>query len=106
MTEPSSIRVGLLVLYCGRLEECRRFYGDLGLDFTAEQHGRGPDHYAAVLAGGTVFELYPSKPGQETGALRLGLTVTGTAATPPLGPGRHRLTDPDGRVIEVHALGA
>jgi hypothetical protein len=47
MTDSSNVRVTLLVLYCERLEECRLFYGDLGLDFTAEKHGQGPSHYAA-----------------------------------------------------------
>jgi catechol 2,3-dioxygenase-like lactoylglutathione lyase family enzyme len=103
MTEPSAIRTTLLVLYSRRVEECRSFYGDLGLNFAAEQHGQGPRHYAAVLADGAVFELYPARPDRETGALRLGLTVSGAAATPPLRPGRHLLTDPDGRTIEVHA---
>jgi hypothetical protein len=66
MSDPSSIRATLLVLYSPRLEECRRFYGDLGLCFTAEQHGQGPRHYAAVLADGLVVELYPARPGRET----------------------------------------
>jgi catechol 2,3-dioxygenase-like lactoylglutathione lyase family enzyme len=103
MTDPGSIRATLLVLYSARLEECRGFYGDLGLSFTTEQHGQGPEHYAAVLADGVVFELYPARPDRESGALRLGFTVTGAAATPPLAPGRHLLTDPDGRTVEVDA---
>jgi catechol 2,3-dioxygenase-like lactoylglutathione lyase family enzyme len=103
MTDLSGVRATLLVLYCARLEECRGFYGGLGLSFTAEQHGQGPQHYAAVLADGAVFELYPATPDRESGALRLGFKVTGAAATPPLAPGRHHLTDPDGRTIEVHA---
>ena len=103
MTDSSSVRATLLVLYCAHLEECRSFYGGLGLSFTAEQHGQGPGHYAAVLADGVVFELYPAGTDRETGVLRLGFSVTGTTATPPLAPGRHRLTDPDGRTVEVHA---
>jgi catechol 2,3-dioxygenase-like lactoylglutathione lyase family enzyme len=103
MTNSSSTRATLLVLYCARLEECRGFYGDLCLSFTTEQHGQGPEHYAAVLADGMVLELYPARPDRESGAVRLGFTVTGTAATPPLAPGRHRLIDPDGRTVEVHA---
>ena len=103
MTDPSSVRATLLVLYSSRLEECRRFYISLGLRFTAEQHGQGPRHYAAVLADGTVFELYPATPDRESGTLRLGFTITGACAIPPLDPGRHRLTDPDGRTVEVHA---
>ena len=54
----------------------------------AEQHGHGPAHYAAVLADGTVFELYPATADRETGALRLGFTIPSadTTAKPPLAP--------------------
>ena len=52
--------LSLLVLYCTDLDGCRRFYTALGLDFSPEQHGQGPGHWAAVLAGGTVLELYPA----------------------------------------------
>ncbi|MFK4221641.1 hypothetical protein [Streptomyces sp. NPDC019890] len=51
-------------------------------------------HYAAFLTDGTVFEIHPARPGRETGAFRLGLAITGAAATPPLTPGRHQLTSP------------
>jgi catechol 2,3-dioxygenase-like lactoylglutathione lyase family enzyme len=104
MTAPSPIRMTLLVLYTSRLEECRAFYAGLGLDFAAEQHGQGPRHYAAVLADGTVLELYPARPGRRTEALRLGLAVAAAAADPPFRPGRHQVTDPDGRVVEVLAV--
>jgi catechol 2,3-dioxygenase-like lactoylglutathione lyase family enzyme len=103
MTDSSSVQVTLLVLYSTRLEECRRFYDDLGLGFTAEQHGQGPEHYTAVLGNDVVFELYPARPDRESGALRLGFAITGAAATPPLTAGLHRLTDPDGRTVEVLA---
>ncbi|MFF9035938.1 glyoxalase/bleomycin resistance/dioxygenase family protein [Streptomyces sp. NPDC014892] len=103
MTDSATARVTLLVLYSPQLEECRRFYQDLGLDFTAERHGQGPEHHAAVLGDGTVFELYPARPDRRTDALRLGLAVNGARATPPLARGRHLLTDPDGRTVEVHA---
>jgi catechol 2,3-dioxygenase-like lactoylglutathione lyase family enzyme len=93
----------LLVLYTPRLEPCRRFYSNLGLPLVPERHGDGPEHYAAVLADGTVFELYPARDGRESGAVRLGLAVDGSAATPPLTPGRHLLTDPDARTVEVRA---
>ena len=101
MTDPSPSRLTLLVVYSPQLELCRRFYGDLGLTFTGEQHGQGPEHYAAVLADGTVFELYPARAGRQTDMLRLGLAIDGAAATPPLTAGRHILTDPDGRTVEV-----
>src|SRR5690349_19389169 len=102
MAGPKTGRVSLFVLYSPRLEECRRFYSDLGLVFSAERHGNGPDHYAAVLADGAVFEIYPARPDRTTGLLRLGLEVDGVAATPPLAPGRHVFHDPDGRTVEVH----
>ena len=103
MAGSGEARVTLLVLYTPQLEECRNFYTGLGLAFAAEQHGHGPAHYAAVLADGTVFELYPSRPGRQTETLRLGFAIEGKAANPPLDEGRHQLTDPDGRTVEVHA---
>lgn len=103
MTSPGPIRVTLLVLYTPQLEECRNFYARLGLAFTTEQHGHGPEHFAAVLADGTVFELYPSTPGRQTNTLRLGLAIEGNAASPPLDKGHHQVTDPDGRTVEVLA---
>ncbi|WP_017540632.1 VOC family protein [Nocardiopsis halophila] len=96
------VRMPLLVLYTERLEECRDFYGALGLAFEREKHGDGPEHYAAVLADGTVFELYPAG-ARPTGRLRLGLDIDGGRARPPLAPGRHVLTDPDGRKVDVAA---
>jgi hypothetical protein len=42
MTDPALVSVTLLVLYSAQLEECRRFYQNLSLDFTAERHGQGP----------------------------------------------------------------
>jgi hypothetical protein len=104
MNDRSAARSVLLVVYTLRLEECRTFYGRLGLTFTAERHGQGPEHYAAVLADGTVFELYPARPDRETGALRVGFSVACAAATPPLAPGRHVAADPDGRTVEIHAV--
>ncbi|MEZ0110635.1 catechol 2,3-dioxygenase-like lactoylglutathione lyase family enzyme [Catenulispora sp. EB89] len=103
MTTPNAIHATLLVLYSPQMEECYRFYSDLGLHFTAEQHGGGPRHYAAVLTGGVVFEIYPARSDRQTGALRLGLAIDGSAATPALNPGHHLLTDPDGRTVEIHA---
>ncbi|GAA3102579.1 glyoxalase/bleomycin resistance/dioxygenase family protein [Streptosporangium carneum] len=97
-------RPTLLVIYTPALEACRAFYGSLGLDFRPERHGTGPEHYAAVLGDGTVFEIYPSTARRTTGALRLGFAVDpgfsldGTA----LPPGGHLLHDPDGRTVEIH----
>jgi len=87
----------LLVIYTAMLEECRAFYTGLGLVFAKEQHGSGPEHYAAELPG-LVFELYPASATKFTGTLRLGFELP---ATPNLLPGRHVFTDPESRVVEV-----
>ncbi|MFB0631593.1 VOC family protein [Streptomyces sp. AB3(2024)] len=88
----------LLVIYTTRLEACRDFYAGLGLDLVPERHGNGPDHYAATLADGGVLELYPATRRPETGYLRLGLTAQ-ASGSPAREPGRHTLTDPDGRTV-------
>ncbi|MFF8314608.1 VOC family protein [Streptomyces lydicus] len=97
--------IGLVVLYTERLEACRDFYAGLGLTFQREQHGEGPEHYAAVLGEGVVFELYPASSARPaTGSLRLGLVVSAedaAAARPAQPTGRRLVTDPDGRTVEV-----
>lgn len=98
-----TLRTTLLVIYTPNLESCRTFYQALGLTFEREQHGSGPEHFAAVLPGGTVFELYPATEHRRTGAMRLGFAVESQAISPPLEPGRHLLTDPDGRTVEIDA---
>jgi hypothetical protein len=95
--------VDLLVVYTERLDECLAFCTGLGLAFTEERHGTGPLHHAAVLDDGCVLELYPAGGRTPTGRFRLGLT-TGAGGTrppgvPPRPPGRHPLTDPDGRTV-------
>nr|WP_202511379.1 VOC family protein [Streptomyces sp. SID3343] len=88
----------MVVIYTDELEACREFYTSIGLEFVPERHGSGAEHYAAVLGGGVVLELYPARSGRRvTGYLRLGLTVVGS----PLAVGRHVLTDPDGRAVDV-----
>ncbi|MFJ6215078.1 glyoxalase/bleomycin resistance/dioxygenase family protein [Streptomyces sp. NPDC092296] len=97
------IRTDLIVLYTDHLDACRAFYTSLGMDFAKERHGAGPEHYAATLHSGTVFEIYPATSRRPaTGSLRLGYTTTQDATLPPLAPGRHILTDPDGRTIALH----
>lgn len=102
MATASNARITLLVIYSDRMEECRTFYTALGLHFEREQHGQGPRHYAAVLDDGSVFEIYPATD-RRTGPIRLGLSIHGDLAHPPLEAGRHVLTDPDGRkaVVQV-----
>jgi len=96
----TAVGVGLLVLYSERVEECREFYSSLGVELVREQHGSGPVHYAAELAGGLVVEIYPGTAERSTGRLRLGLVVPSTSYLP---TGEHTLTDPDGRVVVVTA---
>ncbi|MEU8041090.1 hypothetical protein [Streptosporangium sp. NPDC049078] len=94
------IHASLIVIYTDQLDACHGFYSRLGLTFVKEQHGAGPEHYAATLDG-TVFELYPATSRRPaTGSLRLGFTVPADAVT--LSPGRHVLTDPDDRVVELY----
>jgi hypothetical protein len=96
----NSPRITLLVIYSDRMEECRNFYTNLGLRFDPEQHGKGPHHYAAVLDDGFVFEIYPSAD-RRTGAARVGLSIEGARARPPLEAARYMLTDPDGRKVDI-----
>lgn len=95
------IHTSLIVIYTDRLDGCRAFYAGLGLTFTKERHGAGPEHYAALLDG-TVFELYPADGRRPaTGSLRLGFTVPAGSTALAFAPGRHVLTDPDGRVVDL-----
>ena len=97
-------RIGLLVVYCSDLPSCRDFYRSLGLVLARERHGSGPEHYAAVLDGGAVLELYPAGSGASTGRIRLGLTVKQDDVAVSLEPGNHVLRDPEGRVVDVHVI--
>ncbi|MCF7551243.1 VOC family protein [Pseudonocardia sp. WMMC193] len=90
----------LVVLYTEQVEACRAFYAHLGLPLVEERHGDGPLHHAAVLANGTVVEIYPGTAGRTTDRLRLAFTVAAAADLP---AGTHRLEDPDGRVVIVTA---
>ncbi|MDF5751093.1 glyoxalase/bleomycin resistance/dioxygenase family protein [Spongiactinospora sp. TRM90649] len=97
---PDDRRAMLIVVYTDRLWECADFYSGIGLPLRPEQHGNGPEHHAAELDG-IVFELYPaSERRPATGNLRLGFTVP-TQTVAHLQPGRHLLTDPDGRTVEL-----
>jgi hypothetical protein len=100
----TTARISLIVLYTEQMNACRDFYAALGLDFVPEQHGAGPQHHAAVLADGTVFEIYPAAPGRLTGAVRLGIAVQGAQAPAGLKPGHQVLRDPDGRAVDIEVL--
>ncbi|SNQ48031.1 conserved hypothetical protein [Frankia canadensis] len=99
---PPLAQISLLVLYCSDLPLSHDFYRNLGLAFERERHGAGPEHYAAVLAGGAVLELYPAGSGPATGRARVGLTVSHASLGTVFPPGDHVLRDPDGRAVDLH----
>lgn len=53
------LRLKTLVLYSPRMEVVRDFYSRLGVNFKEEKHGQGPKHYAGMLRGNIVLEIYP-----------------------------------------------
>lgn len=107
----------LIVLKTRDVDVTVVFYRALGLSFVAEQHGRGPRHWAAQV-GGVVLEIYPLNDGQAAdNSTRLGFTVgnldetlsalksTGvTIASEPKSTSwglRAVVQDPDGRSVEL-----
>lgn len=112
-----NLAVNLLVLRCKDIEITRRFYEGLGMAFTKEKHGTGPEHYAWENAG-FVLELYPVKDDQVPDSVRLGFStplladVSGNVLhnaairvlKPPYATADRLvmlLQDPDGRTVEV-----
>lgn len=68
------IAPSLIVIRAEDPERVAHFYGAMGLRFTRESHGKGPDHMACSLDG-FVFEIYPRGGADHTRATRLGFTV-------------------------------
>ncbi len=66
--------LNLVVIAARDLEATKDFYGLLGLDFSAEQHGSGPRHYAAS-SGSTTFEIYPCDKAEFRNPVRIGFQV-------------------------------
>jgi predicted enzyme related to lactoylglutathione lyase len=116
MTSPA---LRLLVLKTRQLECVREFYTRVGIEFAAEKHGSGPEHYAGRL-GEIVLELYPLGDEQipvDT-TLRLGFAVAdlngvveslaaaGARVARPAADSqwgrRAVVVDPDGRSIELY----
>jgi lactoylglutathione lyase len=106
-----------LALRCKDVEITRRFYEHLGIVFTKERHGTGPEHYAWENSG-FVLELYPVKDDQLPDNVRLGFStplladLSGkirhssevTVLKPPYATADRLimlLQDPDGRKVEV-----
>ena len=67
--------LNLVVIAARDLEATKDFYGLLGLDFSPEQHGAGPRHYAAS-SGSTTFEIYPSDKADLRNPVRIGFQVS------------------------------
>ena len=113
-------RLNLIVIRATDLARSHRFYEALGLQFTREKHGSGPEHLAGEL-GSVVFEIYPRGSGPATVGVRLGFQVASVeaavsavhqlgaeVATPPAaGPWGWRavVVDPDGMRVEVSQAG-
>lgn len=110
--------VALVVLRCRDLPASRRFYEALGIAFTAERHGTGPEHWSSRI-GATVLEFYP---GGATGPSvgRIGFRVADVAlalrAAAAAGGRIDRehdasrdvgiVVDPDGTKVELSGPGA
>jgi lactoylglutathione lyase len=108
--------LNLVVIRVADLDRSQQFFEALGLRFSREKHGNGPEHLAAEL-GGVVFEIYPRGSGPATVGVRLGFQVASVeaavsavqqlgaeVATPPAaGPWGWRavVVDPDGLRVEV-----
>lgn len=70
------MRIKSLVLYTSYLSEVRDFYAAIGFNFIKEQHGKGPEHYAAVSDDGFLLEIYPSNSEANVARIRIGIEVT------------------------------
>ena len=114
------VALNLVVLRSADMARAADFYSRLGLQFTRHQHGKGPEHFAAELAG-SVFELYPLSPaGPSTQGTRIGFGVPSldsaiaalsdypaAVISPPKDSqwGRRAvLSDPDGHRVELLQL--
>src|SRR5271170_5304317 len=66
----------LVVLKTRQVEGLCKFYGLLGIEFSEEQHGKGPVHFSGRV-GDVVLEVYPLPDGDTTvdTTTRLGFTV-------------------------------
>jgi lactoylglutathione lyase len=72
--------LNLLVLKSADVSRLLAFYSALGITFTEEKHGNGPEHFSAQL-GDMVFELYPAEKTSVDANTRLGFAVTDLTAT-------------------------
>ena len=61
MNKSKEISLNLAVLRSSNPTRLVAFYTCLGLSFSTHRHGKGPEHWAAEMAG-SVFEIYPATP--------------------------------------------
>jgi lactoylglutathione lyase len=109
--------LNLLVIPAVDLQRSIVFYEAIGLEFTPEKHGNGPEHFSADL-NGIVFEIYPREAIHGLiGPARLGFRVSSVdetvvklrklGAEVVSGPANSRwgrraaVNDPDGHRIEI-----
>ncbi|NNE00269.1 MAG: glyoxalase/bleomycin resistance/extradiol dioxygenase family protein [Pirellulaceae bacterium] len=114
----TDVSLRLLVIKTHDVPKVVAFYQLLGLNFAAEQHGKGPLHYSAPLGNG-IFEIYPLSSEQRSDCTtRLGFAVADPDATVAstddyggrvIKPGRDTpwgymalVSDPDGRTVEIY----
>lgn len=117
----SPLYLSLVVIRTADVARSIASYGALGVEFTPERHGNGPEHYSAALNGevlATVLEIYPAsaqRPAESSS--RIGFLVDsvedsckacvaagGTVTSPPAMSQwglRAVLADPDGRAVEL-----
>jgi len=50
----SNVSLSLIVLRSPDIVRSAAFYSRLGLQFSLQRHGSGPEHFSAELAGGSV----------------------------------------------------
>ena len=72
-------KLNLIVIYVEDIVRSKAFYSSIGLEFTAERHGSGPEHFAATISEG-IFEIYPQSTNNPRGCVRLGFEVDSTDA--------------------------
>lgn len=76
--------LNLVVLRSADIHRAATFYRRMGLLFTCEAHGSGPEHYTSMVSG-LVFELYPLKANAPpTTSTRIGFRVDSVDGIVPL----------------------
>ena len=113
----NTVTLNLVVLRSTDIVRAAAFYSQLSLEFMRHRHGSGPEHFAAELPGGGVFELYPVTDGASSLGTRVGFRVPsvdqavaalsdypGTVVSAPRDSewGRRAVVvDPDGHKVEL-----